>query len=187
MKTCPYCAEEIQDAAVVCKHCGRDLVSTSTAQKVEIVQPAKKTGCFTWLVAITLGFFVLVWIVSAINPRPAATRTSSPLPPVQCQVTADPPSFKAAAEQWCGMGVFTKVDVKSNNTTFTAALQFSPGGYARFQGSNGLAMMNAFRQMTDEMASRADANVAISLHGPNGDMVGGCARARSQRESLCKP
>lgn len=28
MKTCPFCAEEVQDAAIVCKHCRRDLVAT---------------------------------------------------------------------------------------------------------------------------------------------------------------
>ena len=32
MKSCPFCAEEIQDAAIVCKHCRRDLPAPESSK-----------------------------------------------------------------------------------------------------------------------------------------------------------
>jgi TM2 domain-containing membrane protein YozV len=39
MKACPYCAEQIQDAAIVCKHCGRDL-ATGKSERIVVVNEA---------------------------------------------------------------------------------------------------------------------------------------------------
>lgn len=49
MKTCQFCAEEIQDAAIVCKHCGRSLSGDVAAPPLRTWSPG---------VAAVMSFFI---------------------------------------------------------------------------------------------------------------------------------
>jgi len=96
MKSCTFCAEDIQDAAIVCKHCGRDLSGDGSSPKQSWFSPTR----IVLLVVAVIVFGGLSTAVYRANTRPLTSPSSLTVPTTLEPVTVTDAIQNVPAASW---------------------------------------------------------------------------------------